>query len=194
MCLGKLLCFLHFCRTTLPSIVFAQFSSVAQACLTLWDSMDWSPPGFLVHHQLPELTQTHVHWVSDAIQPSIVFLVHNFFSFNILSMSPNCLLTCKISAEKSTNSLVEIQWLPIILKKKIQIPHHYSQISACWGPVYFSNLISSYFPLIYNPPATLAYLLKLSRWDSPSGQLWMRFPWLRLFSLYSLTLWIQLII
>ena len=40
-----------------------------------------------------------------------------FFSFNILSMSPNCLLTCKSSAEKSTDSLVEIQWLPIILRK-----------------------------------------------------------------------------
>ena len=32
--------------------------------------MDWTTPGFPVHHQLPELTQTHVHWVSDAIQPS----------------------------------------------------------------------------------------------------------------------------
>ena len=47
-----------------------QFSSVAQSCLTLWDSMDCSTPGFPVHHQLPELTQTHVHRVSDAIQPS----------------------------------------------------------------------------------------------------------------------------
>ena len=47
-----------------------QFSSVAQSCLTLWDSMDCSMPGFPVHNQLPELAQTHVHWVSDAIQPS----------------------------------------------------------------------------------------------------------------------------
>ena len=47
-----------------------QFSSVTQLCLTLCDPMNCSLPGFLVHHQLPEFTQTHVHRVSDAIQPS----------------------------------------------------------------------------------------------------------------------------
>ena len=47
-----------------------QFSSVAQSCLTLCDPMNHSTPGLPVHHQLPEFTQTHVHRVSDAIQPS----------------------------------------------------------------------------------------------------------------------------
>ena len=47
-----------------------QFNSVAQLCLTLRNPTDCSMPGFPVHHQLPELTQTHVHQVSDAIQPS----------------------------------------------------------------------------------------------------------------------------
>ena len=47
-----------------------QFSSVAQSCLTLCDPMNRSTPGLPVHHQLPEFTQTHVHRVSDAIQPS----------------------------------------------------------------------------------------------------------------------------
>ena len=47
-----------------------QFSSVTQLCLTLCDPMDYSMPSLPVHHQLPEPTQTHVHWVSDAIQPS----------------------------------------------------------------------------------------------------------------------------
>ena len=47
-----------------------QFSSVAQLCPTLCNPMDCSTPGFPVHHQPPEFTQTHVHWVSDAIQPS----------------------------------------------------------------------------------------------------------------------------
>ena len=47
-----------------------QFSSVPRLCLTLYDPMDCSMPGFAVHYQLPELTQTHVHRVSDAIQPS----------------------------------------------------------------------------------------------------------------------------
>ena len=47
-----------------------QFSSVAQSCLTVCDIMNHSMPGLPVHHQLPEFTQTHVHRVSDAIQPS----------------------------------------------------------------------------------------------------------------------------
>ena len=47
-----------------------QFSSVTQPCLTLCNTMDCSTPGFSVHHQLPELVQTHVHQMGDAIQPS----------------------------------------------------------------------------------------------------------------------------
>ena len=47
-----------------------QFSSVTQSWPTLWDPMNDSMPGLPVHHQLPEFTQTHVHWVSNAIQPS----------------------------------------------------------------------------------------------------------------------------
>ena len=47
-----------------------QIRSVAQSCPTLCDSMNHSTPGLPVHHQLPEFTQTHVHRVSDAIQPS----------------------------------------------------------------------------------------------------------------------------
>ena len=45
-------------------------SSLTQSCPTLCDPMDCTTPGFPVHHQLPELTQTHVRWVGDAIQPS----------------------------------------------------------------------------------------------------------------------------
>ena len=52
------------------AIYIVQFSSVTQSCPTLCDPMDCSTPGFHVHHQLQEFTQTHVHWVGDAIQPS----------------------------------------------------------------------------------------------------------------------------
>ena len=51
-------------------LLYLQYSSVAQLCPTLCDPMNRSTPGLPVHHQLPELTQTHVHWVNDAIQPS----------------------------------------------------------------------------------------------------------------------------
>ena len=46
-----------------------QFRSVAQSCPALCDPMNRSTPGLPVHHQLPEFTQTHIHWVGDAIQP-----------------------------------------------------------------------------------------------------------------------------
>ena len=49
---------------------FSQFSSVAQLCPTPCNPMDHSMPGLPVHHQLPKFSQTHVHQVSDAIQPS----------------------------------------------------------------------------------------------------------------------------
>ena len=52
------------------SISSLQFSSVPQSCPPLCDPMDCSTPGLPVHHQLPEFTQTHIHRVSDAIQPS----------------------------------------------------------------------------------------------------------------------------
>ena len=54
--------------TNHEAFLFVQFSSVAQSCPTLCDPMDTQ--GLPVHHQLPELAQTHVHWVSDAIPPS----------------------------------------------------------------------------------------------------------------------------
>ena len=52
------------------TLLYHQFSSVAQMRPTLCDSMNCSMPGLPVHHQLPEFTQTHVHRVGDAIQPS----------------------------------------------------------------------------------------------------------------------------
>ena len=57
-------------RTFLPRSRSDQIRSVVQLCLTLCDPMNHSMPGLLVHHQLPEFTETHIHQVSDAIQPS----------------------------------------------------------------------------------------------------------------------------
>ena len=52
-----------------PARILVQFSSAPQSCLSLCDPTDCSTPGLPVHHQLLQFTQTHVHWVSDAIQP-----------------------------------------------------------------------------------------------------------------------------
>ena len=73
LALKKILHINHFLRLLwfhqvhVPSV---QFSSVAQSCPTLCNPMNRSTPGLPVHHHLPELTQTHVHRVRDAIQPS----------------------------------------------------------------------------------------------------------------------------
>ena len=52
------------------TLFYLLISSVAQSCPTLCNPMNHSTPGIPVHHKLPEFTQTHAHWVSDAIQPS----------------------------------------------------------------------------------------------------------------------------
>ena len=58
-------------------------SSVTQSCVWLCNSMDCSMPGLPVHHQLPDLTQTHVHWVGDVIQPSHPLSFPSLPAFNL---------------------------------------------------------------------------------------------------------------
>ena len=85
-------------RAVVDQHIRVQFSSATQSCPTLCDSMNRSMPGLPVHHQLLEFTQTHVHWVGDAIHhlilccpllllpsifPSIRWLKCWSFSFNI---------------------------------------------------------------------------------------------------------------
>ena len=61
-------CWVSFC--CIAKWISYQFSSVALSCPTLCNPMNHSTPGLPAHHQLPEFTETHVHWVGDAIQPS----------------------------------------------------------------------------------------------------------------------------
>ena len=75
------------------------FSSVTQSCPTLCNPMNRSTPGLPVHHQLPEFTQTHVHRVSDAIQPS----------HPLLSPSPSVLIPPSIKV-LSNESTLRMRW------------------------------------------------------------------------------------
>ena len=87
-----------------PHVLFthtAQFSSVAQSCPTRCDPMNRSTPGLPVHHQLPEFTQTHVHRVGDAIQPSHLLSSPSPPSPNPSQHSKSLLYRCQISATKT---------------------------------------------------------------------------------------------
>ena len=99
---------------------YGEFSSVTQSCLILCDPMDCSMPGLPVHHQLLELTQTHVHWVSDAILSSSVvpfsshlqsfpasgcFLMSEFFASGSQSIG--------VSASASVLPVNNQDWFPL---------------------------------------------------------------------------------
>ena len=71
----------YVCECILLSSV--QFGSVIQSCQTLCNPMDCRTPGLHIYHQLPEFTQTHVHWVGDAIQPSHPLLSFSPPAFNL---------------------------------------------------------------------------------------------------------------
>ena len=97
-----------------------QFSSVTQSCLTFCDPMNCSTPGLPVHHQLPEFTQSHVHQVGDAIQPSHPLsspsphapnpsqsqsLFHEFFTWSGQSI--------RVSASASVLPMNTQDWFPL---------------------------------------------------------------------------------
>ena len=83
-----------------------QFSSVAQSCLTLCDPMNHSTPGLPVHHQFPEFTQTHVHRVSDAIQPSHLL--------SPLLLLPPIPPSIRVFSNESTLRMRSLQSCPIL--------------------------------------------------------------------------------
>ena len=84
----------------LGEVSVIQFSSVQSLSrVRLWEPMNCSTPGLPVHHQLPEFTQTHVHWVGDAIQPS-----HHLSSLLLL---PSIFPSIKVF---SNESVLRIRW------------------------------------------------------------------------------------
>ena len=133
-----------------------QFSSVTQSCLTLCDTMDFSMPGFPVHHQLLEITQTHVHRVSDAIQPShplpsLSPTTFNFFFIIRLFSNESVLLirwpnywsfSFSISPSNEYSGMISfrIYWLDLLavqgtLKRLLQ--HHSSKALILWHSAFF---------------------------------------------------------
>ena len=118
-------------RDEMDDLIFAsedfQFSSVAQSCPTLCDLMDCWTPGFPVHHQLPELAQTHVPHVGDAIQPShplpsLFVLPSNFPRIRIFSkQSVLCIRWPKYWSFTSVLPMNIQDWFPLELTTLISL-------------------------------------------------------------------------
>ena len=135
---------------------FSQFSSVTQSCPTLCDPRNHSTPGLLVYHQLPEFTQTHVHRVSDAIQPS-----HPLSSLLLLPPIPPGIrvfsnestlrmrwpkywsFSFSISPSNEHPGLISFRmdWLDLLVVQgtlKSLIQHHSSKASILWHSAFFT--------------------------------------------------------
>ena len=125
----------------LNSVSSVQFFSVTQSCPTLCDPMNCSTPGLHVHHQLLEFTQTHVHRVSDAIQPSHPLLSPLLLlpippSIRVFSNeSTLCMRWPSISPSKDHPELISFRmdWLDLLAVQetlKSLLQHHSSKVSS----------------------------------------------------------------
>ena len=146
--------------------ISVQFSSIAQSCPTLCDPMNCSTPGLPVHHQLLEFTQTHVHWVGDAIQPSYPLSSPSPPAFNL---SQNQGLFKRVSSSHQVVKVLEFQlhhqsfrmvWLDLgafqgTLKSLLQ--HHSSKASILQCSAFFIVQLS-------NPYMTTRKTIALTRW------------------------------
>ena len=131
-----------------------QFISVTQSCPTLSNPMDCSMPGFPIHHQLVELAQTHVHRVSDAIQPSHLLSSpsppafnwsqhQGFYSESVLHIRwPKCQsfnFSISLSNESGLISF-KMDWLDLLVVQgtlKSLLQYHSSKISIVWRSAFF---------------------------------------------------------
>ena len=137
----------------------SQFSSVAQSCLTLCDPMNHSTPGLPVHHQLSEFTQTHVHRVCDAIQPSHPGSspsppAPNPSQHQSFPMSQLCMrwpkywsFSFSIIPSKEIQGLISFRmdWLALLAVQgtlKCLLQHHSSKASILWHSAFFMIQLS----------------------------------------------------
>ena len=151
--------------------ISSYYDSSVQLYPTLCDPMDCSTPGLLVHHQLPEFTHIHIHWVGDAIQPSHplespspafnlsqhqglfkwVSSSHQYYSFSF-SISP--------SNEYSRLVSFRIDWLDLLAVQgtlKSLLQHHSSKASILWRSAFFIVQLS-------HPYMTAGKTIVFTRW------------------------------
>ena len=162
-------------EVSLIASVSIQFSSVSQSCLTLCDPMNCSTPGLPVHHQLPEFTQIHVYWVSDAIQafllccpllhlPSIfpsIRVFSNESAFHI-RWPKYWSFSFSISSSNEHPGLISFRmdWLdPLAVQGTLKslLHHHSSKASILWCSAFFTVQLS-------HPYMTTGKTIALTRW------------------------------
>ena len=118
------------------------FSLVTQSYLTLCDSMDCGTPGFPVHHQLPELTQTHVHrvWHPRLLLPSVFLCIRVFSNESVLQIRwpEYWSFSFSISPSNEYSGLISfrIEWLDLLAVQGTlkSLPQHNSQKHQFFGP------------------------------------------------------------
>ena len=165
-------------------MVLPQFSSVAQLCPTLCNPLD-SMPGLPVHHQLPELAQTHVHWVGDAIQLSHPLLSLSPPAFNLsqhqglfqwVSSSHQVTQVLGVSASTSVLPMNTQDWfdLPAVQQTLTSLlQYHSSKASSLWNSA-FSMVQLSQLSI------TAGKTMALSRWTFVSKLMSLLFNMLSL--------------
>ena len=158
----------------ISSISSVQFSSVAQSCLTLCDPMNRSTPGLPVHHHLLEFTQTHVHRVGDAIQPShpgsspsppapVPLSIRVFSNESTLHMrwQKYWSFSFSIIPSKEIPGLISFRmdWLDLLAVQgtlKSLHQRHSSKASILWCSVFFTAQLS-------HPSMTTGKIIALTR-------------------------------
>ena len=157
-----------------PPTAQASVSSVTQSHSTLCNPMDWSMPGFPVRHQLLELTQTHVHQVSDAIQPSHLLLSPSLPAFNLsqhqgvfqwVSSSHHAAKVLELQLLHQTCQWIlrtsfRIHWFDLLAVQetlKSLLQHHNSKASILWRSSFFMGQLS-------HPFMTTGKTKVLTRW------------------------------
>ena len=143
-----------------PLIIYVsvQFSSVAQSCLTLCEPMNRSTPGLPVHHHLPEFTQTHVHRVHDAIQPSHPLSSPSPPAFilshrqGLFQFSASGSQSIGVSASASVLPMNIQDWFPLGLTGLISLQSN--GLSWTFPMPHFKSFNSSVLCLLYGPTLT----------------------------------------
>ena len=157
------------------SFSFLKPSVQTQLCPTLCNPMNHSTPGLAVHHQLPESTQTHVHWAGDAIQPSHHLLSPSPPAFNLsqhqgllkwVSSSHQSCQSIGVSASTSVLQMntqdisFRMDWLDLLAVQgtlKSLLQHHHSKASILLCSAFFTVQLS-------HPYMTTEKTIAFTRW------------------------------